>query len=1178
MSVRLIAGRAGSGKTHWCLSRIQEQLASSPIDGPRLILLVPEQAALQMERGLLAAVRPSALGRCEVLSFRRLAHRILSQAAGPMPTPLSPIGRQMALRALLSRNRGRLQAFSRVADRGGFIVALSRGIVELLQESVTVEQLETAAAAAKSDAEPSAPRLADMALLYRAYLEFLGSDRVDPEGVLDLARARIDGVSWLTEAKVWIDGFAGLTPQQARMIVALARRAAQVAVALLIDRRADRAFSATDAPDELSLFARTERTCSILAGALSAASILLEPPLVLGADGCPRFKQASRIASLERHLFRPASAQGAEYPVGDNDSSQTGVVRFVAASDRRAEVAAAVTALIDLVQRERDPLRYRDVAFVVRDLEPYHDLLTASLTAHQVPYFIDRRRPAHHHPLIQLVRSVLAMLHDRSLGESVATMLKTGLSGLSDQAADGLENYILAHGLLAAGDWDEPWTYPASPSAKRRPAVAAARRALAEVERARDDLRRAFRDWWPASPGGEERLPCRKWVSRLVDLLERLAVRRQLVDWCRQATARGDLDEAEEHEQVWADMAKLFDEAAAALGDDLMSAGQFRDVVESALSQFTLGLVPATIDQVLVGSIERSRHPPVRAVFLLGFGEGEFPARWAEDSILDDDDRQRLEEGGIVLSQTRTRRLLDERMLAYIAVTRASETLWISYPKADEAGRPLAPSPFWQALLDALPDVAIESTDVDESSNRMPFASICSAGDLASELALRLRSACVRGETSPDREAVYTLYEWARSQPRVREVLAASLAAFRPPNPAALTPAAADLLWPRPYRTSITRLEQFAKCPFQHFAARGLRLEPRAEHEVSTLDLGRMYHSILEQFVNELMESDRSLKEMSPEEIGDSIGRLCQLVVPQYAQEVRIPPAGQQALIRRGRTQLSAAKRAEHTGLAKSPLRTAFTERMFGDSEGAGLPALELRTKSGKIVQVRGVIDRLDLVTGGDQSLAIVFDYKRTLGRSLRLDEVYHGLALQLMAYLLVIRDHGERLGGAKLIPGGAFYLPLLSAYQRVDHPSDAEEPDFDGFAAFRPRGVVDFDWIDRLDPDFDTGRSRLFSVKRKQDQGISDLDRGDAVPSGTIDRLLEHVRTEIGNLAERWLAGEISVLPAQIGTHLPCDECSYRSVCRVEYATRQSRRLHKMSRSQVIEQLGVEEAGPSDG
>src|SRR5204863_293273 len=83
--------------------------------------------------------------------------------------------------------------------------------------------------------------------------------------------------------------------------------------------------------------------------------------------------------------------------------------------------------------------------------------------------------------------------------------------------------------------------------------------------------------------------------------------------------------------------------------------------------------------------------------------DGQFPARIVEDTIIGDEERQRLAADGVELARTRTGRLLDERMLAYIAFTRASELLWVSYPQTDDRGRPVAPSSFWPALEAALP-------------------------------------------------------------------------------------------------------------------------------------------------------------------------------------------------------------------------------------------------------------------------------------------------------------------------------------------------------------------------------------------------------------------------------------------------------------------------------------------
>lgn len=1195
MSVRLIAGRAGSGKTRECLARIGEALARSLTDGPKLILLVPEQAALQMERGLLARSPSGALGRCEVLSFRRLAHRILNDVSAPpasggqsppyVPTPLSPIGRQMALRHLIQRHRRRLREFGKVAERPGFIAAVARGIVELLQEAVSVDQLDAAAHAAEADDDPSAPRLHDMALLLRAYLDYLGSDRVDPECVLDLARARLPAIDWLDGAQLWIDGFAGLTQQQMRMIVGLAQRVGHIDLALLLDPDHGGVRNQDAEPDDVSLFARTERTWFNLARAFREANVSIEEPILLGDRGCRRFQHAPHLAQLERELFTPR--RDIPNPQSAINNPVSNSVRLVEAHDRRAEVAAAVRTIVDLVQRPDRPLRYRDIAIIVRDLTPYHDLISAELAAHHIPFFIDRRRQTYHHPLVQLVRAAMSMRADGPFDAAMAMLLKTGLSGLPDDDADAVENYQLAHGLSTSAAWEDNWTYPVQPGDRKRSITPAALRALAAVNRSRRALMDRIGDWWPKPMNpppsqGEGRseitkantAPCHEWVAKLYALLERLDVRISLARWCETAIAGSDLDEAEEHEQVWADLVKLFDEMIAALGDEQMSGRQFQEIIESGLSEFTVGLVPATLDQVLVGSIERSRHPPIRAAFVLGMAEGQFPQRIGEDSIFGDDDRAKLAEAGVALGQTRVRQLLDERMLAYVAVTRPSEFLWVSYPRADEKGSPVPPSPYWPAIQAALPGTAIErlqDADADEAAGD-PSA-ISTVGELAGGLAAGLRQFCEEKLTSEGAGRWLALYQWARGNDALRDPVAAALGALRKSPEARLEPAMAAALWPKPYRTSISALEQFAQCPFQHFAARGLRLEPRAVHDLTPMDLGRIYHRVLEHFVIELVEADKSLGEMSPEDIAASLLRLCTNIVPQYAEELRMEESQRRATIRRGRRDLVPAVGGQRSSIARTPLRPKLAERSFGTDTAGALPALELQTTHG-VVRLRGVIDRVDLLPAGPDHLAVVFDYKRSLGRKLRLDEVYHGLALQLLAYLLVIRDHGGALGQGRIIPGGAFFLPLLAGLQNVKHPREADKGGFDAHKGFRPRGVVDFDWIDRLDPTLDCGQSAIFNVFRTKEGKLGNVHRSDAVADDSFGKLLDHVRRKMIQLADDWIAGNIAIRPAQHGKSIACTHCLYASVCRFEYAARRTQALERMDRAQVLERLVKEAPG----
>lgn len=1177
MAIKLIAGRAGSGKTHACLTRIIDELLAEPVAGPPLVLLVPEQAALQMERTLVNRAPRRVLGRCEVLSFRRLAHRVFGETAGPLPVVLTPNGRQMALRHLLLRHRRSLKEFGRLADRPSMIRVIAEGIVELIQESAAPEQLLEAARAAEADGDPGASRLHDAALLLAAYREYLGDGRVDPEDVLDLARRRLEKSDWLRGARICVDGFAGLTQQQLSMLVALADRAATMYVALLVDPARWDILDGEAPPDDMSLFARTEWTWRRLSAAARQAGVEIAETRRLDADVPPRFASSPTLARLEANLFSAAADRPAV------SVSVAGEVHLVEAADRREEVEFAAAGILDLSRRDDDPPRYRDMAIIVRDLTPYHELISAALAARGIPFFIDRRRPTFHHPLVQFVRALLAM-HGGSFSRAVVDLLKSGLSGMADDTADALENYLLAHGIVTAAQWGEAWTSPVRPPRADEPPAAAALQSLARINGARAELLDRLGEWYPATGGAREGRPtCRTRTARLWEVMERFEVRRRMAELHVTAAGAGRLDEAEEHEQIWDDLVRLIDEATDALGDERMGGSQFREVIEAGLSEFTLGLVPATLDEVLVSSIERSRHPPIRAAWLLGFSEGAFPSGSTEDAMLNDDERARLESVGVVLGQTRVRKHLDERMLAYIAVTRPSECLWIVHPLADDDGRPLATSPFLASVQTAagglIPVSAADWVCRATGGQSHEPAMVSSITQLAGGVSAAMRDWAEDRIGAADTADWFGLYEWALGTGgATAERVRAALAALRPAEVPKLSAAEVESLWPSPYRTSVSRLESFASCPFQHYARYGLGLNQRVKGEVSALALGGLYHLVLEQFVEGLSAAGRMLSEMSDEQIAAEVSLICRDVVPRFADATGLAESRRRHAAWRGRRDLSRSLRDQRDRVGGGPLRPAGAEVSFGDTDDDALPALQIHTPGGRQVSIRGKMDRVDLARDGDRSLGVVFDYKNSMGRNLNLAEAYHGLALQLMTYLLVLKDHGSGWAGAEVTPVGAFYLPLVGPRGKVDHPDDAASDDFDAGAALRPRGIVDFDFIDGLDPSAGSGRSRTFSVYRKKDGQAGNIDRTDAAPGGSLPRVLEHIRGRLGELADRWLDGDIAVWPAQFGGALPCKHCDHAAVCRMEHATLKPRVVPRLKRTEVFGRLEAGREGAADG
>ena len=104
--------------------------------------------------------------------------------------------------------------------------------------------------------------------------------------------------------------------------------------------------------------------------------------------------------------------------------------------------------------------RLRDIAVIVRSLESYHTLIAAAFDEHGIPYFVDRRRAAAHHPLLQLRRCALQAAREDWSHDAVVALMKTGLAGLSLDEADELENYVLLHRIRGSA-WEspEPWAW-----------------------------------------------------------------------------------------------------------------------------------------------------------------------------------------------------------------------------------------------------------------------------------------------------------------------------------------------------------------------------------------------------------------------------------------------------------------------------------------------------------------------------------------------------------------------------------------------------------------------------------------------------------------------------------------------------------------------------------------------
>src|SRR6266699_172622 len=123
MAVRLVIGRARSGKTRRCFDGVVEALRAEPL-GPPVYWIVPKQATFMTERHLTCASGLGGFCRARVLSFEALGEEILEECGGAAVPEVTALGRQMILGHLLRKHQPRLRFFAQAARQAGLAAKL----------------------------------------------------------------------------------------------------------------------------------------------------------------------------------------------------------------------------------------------------------------------------------------------------------------------------------------------------------------------------------------------------------------------------------------------------------------------------------------------------------------------------------------------------------------------------------------------------------------------------------------------------------------------------------------------------------------------------------------------------------------------------------------------------------------------------------------------------------------------------------------------------------------------------------------------------------------------------------------------------------------------------------------------------------------------------------------------
>lgn len=288
MSLRLILGSSGSGKSRYIYSSIIKAAVQSP--EKKFLVIVPEQFTMQTQRELVRLHPDGGLLNIDILSFQRLAHRIFEEVGADQRTVLEELGKTLLLRRAASRVQDALKVLKGNLKKMGYLQQMKSMISELTQYDIDSEKMERLLQGAEQ--KPSLfYKLKDIRLLYESFQEELEGKYITAEETLEALCQVARQSAILKDCVVALDGFTGFTPVQNKLLGELLSLAEQVYVTVTI--RAQEDFYRIRGEHEL--FYLSKKTIRALAHTAQEAACEVLPPVVMEWTTLPRFAKSPEL-------------------------------------------------------------------------------------------------------------------------------------------------------------------------------------------------------------------------------------------------------------------------------------------------------------------------------------------------------------------------------------------------------------------------------------------------------------------------------------------------------------------------------------------------------------------------------------------------------------------------------------------------------------------------------------------------------------------------------------------------------------------------------------------------------------------------------------------------------------------------------------------------------------------
>lgn len=1071
--LKFIFGLPSSGKSTTVLNLIKQNVSFEK----QVVLIVPEQFSFQTERSILTLLGDDNASKVEVLSFTRLYDEISKTVGGICGKLLCDSDRIILMNRVLSSLEGELLVWGKYAHSLNFSKSILDTIGEFKTNAITSEDIKKAASIAESKNLQN--KLLDIALIFDNYNAILGEKFIDPMDKLEKVFRDLGKVEYFKNKTVYFDSFKAFTGQQFKIIERILNQADDVFVAINND---------TENQLDFDVFYNLRKNISRLENMVKKDK--LENPIILNNS----YYNNSKLALLERLM--------AGNEVTGELSDTITVCKCESTFD---EVEFAFRNIRRLVRE--NGYRFKDFMIIARNTDTYQQAVEYVSKKNEISCFYDKKVSLNSLPFTFAVDAALKALDLSS--DNILRFHKCGFTTLSVEEISLLENYAFLWNINGK-NWMEEWSMdPRGFGIEEmgEPEYLL----LSNINRLRLAAISPIIDFKKQFNGNAKQMSI-----AIVNLLEKVNAKNSLIDLCERFNVINCDISPDLLKQGYEAFMGVLDGIVNSFGEKQITKAEFQEALNLALSIETVGVIPQFLDEVSFGSADRIQPARPKVAFILGANQGVFPQNSKAGGIFAQNDRKKIIDLGLDISDNSIIAAIDENYLVYSNLTCASEKVFITYASKNVKGEELMPSPFVTSICENLSPMLMVEPNAVLSNICLPETN----ASAFSELCRRF------GEG----EASATLSAALNDNDKYNTVFSAVNKDINK-----ITSENAQKLFGNYINLSATKIDTVNRCRFSYFCKYGLRTEKLQAAEFNVLQRGNIAHYVLERVI---VENKDTLTKLNYTEL-DS---LTDKYIEEYLNKVTgfnyIRDSKFEFLISRISRSLKEVVRHIAADFKQSDFKPVACEFKIGFSDGI---KLEFPYDNGKI-KINGSIDRVDEWNGYIR----IVDYK-TGTKNFKFPDVLYGLNMQMLIYLYaIIRGQGlsdEKAAAILYMPAkrdvkdeGLAMNGLIKGNSEINAAMEkANAGEFVPALTFKKDGTI----------------SKL-SSSYIEENGFSD-----------IFDYIENIMRKTGNLISE---GDIAVSPID-GREAPaCKYCDFKAICGINES--EILKVPDLSNQEVFEKM----------